>query len=79
MLLLSQPHFKQTNRAGAPLSEMQVRKLVRESFIEKFSKDTEIYKQGEEDDFLSLVLDGQLDVEVDGDQNMANKFQVLAL
>lgn len=78
-LLLSQPQFKQTIPAGSPLSEAQVRKLVDESSIEKFCKGTEIYKKGKQDDFLSLVVDGELDIEDESGQKMAKNFQVMGL
>ena len=54
-----------------------MRELVRESDLEKFSKDDEIYQAQRQADFFSLVMNGVLDVIVHGDQRKANKFQVL--
>jgi len=77
-LLLSKPQFQQKNQAGAPLTTAQVRKLVRESSLQKFSNSEQIYKLKQKDDFFSLVMDGELDVVANGDQRKANKFQVVA-
>ena len=76
-LLLSKPQFQQKNQAGAPLTTAQVRKLVRESSLQKFSNSEQIYKLKQKDDFFSLVMDGELDVVANGDQRKANKFQVM--